>query len=165
MPDRPTLPEPTGDQGAAQFRADLAAYLDSLFLHELADLLGELPEPTRVALMHELSERGPAWAKLPEDWPQLPRRSLREQLADRRASRQRPTPEQLRRWQAEADRAADQLAHKRRTGAVAERRVAEALRAWATSRHPAQERQQREEPPAGRPPRSRDWSGQDRDHR
>jgi hypothetical protein len=40
MPDRPTLPEPTGDQGAAQFRADLAAYLDSLFLHELADLLG-----------------------------------------------------------------------------------------------------------------------------
>jgi hypothetical protein len=72
------MPEPTGDQGAAQFRADLAAYLDSLFLHELADLLGELPEPTRVALMHELSERGPAWAKLPEDWPQLPRRSLRE---------------------------------------------------------------------------------------
>jgi hypothetical protein len=37
--------------------------------------------------MHVLSERGPAWAKLPQDWPQLPRRSLREQLADRRASR------------------------------------------------------------------------------
>jgi hypothetical protein len=72
MPDRPTLPEPTGDQGDARFRADLAAYLNSLFLHELGDLLGELPEPTRVALMQELSERGPAWARLPEDWPQLP---------------------------------------------------------------------------------------------
>jgi len=87
-----------------------------------------------VALMVEMSERGPAWARLPQAWPQLPRRSLREQLADRRAARRRPTPEQLRRWRAEADQAADQLAHKRRSGAVAERRVAEALRAWATSR-------------------------------
>jgi hypothetical protein len=126
MPDRPTLPEPTDDQGAAQLRADLTAYLNSLFLHELADLLGQLPEPTRVALMHELSERSPAWARLPEDWPQLPRRPLRDQLADRRAARQRPTPDQLRRWRAEADRAADQLGRQRRSGAVAERRVAEA---------------------------------------
>jgi hypothetical protein len=56
------------------------AYLDSLPLGELADLLGALPEPTRVALMYELSQRGPAWARLPEEWPQLPtrRRSLRE---------------------------------------------------------------------------------------
>jgi hypothetical protein len=161
MPDRPSLYEPTGDQGAAQFRADLTAYLDSLFLHELAELLGELSEPTRVALMHELSECGPAWAKLPEDWPQLPRRSLRERLGDRRAARRRPVPEQLRRWQAEAERVADQLARQRRTGAVAERRVAEALRAWATSRDPAEQRQQREDPPAARPPRSRDWPGPD----
>jgi hypothetical protein len=58
---------PERPDGQAQFRADLAAYLNSLFLHELADLLGELPEPTRVALMHELAERGPAWAKLPRD--------------------------------------------------------------------------------------------------
>jgi hypothetical protein len=136
MPDRPTLPEPSSDWGAAQFRADLAAYLDSLFLHDLADLLGELPEPTRVALMHELSERGPAWAKLPEDWPQLPRRSLRERLADRRAARQPPSPEQLHRWWAEADRAADQLSRQRRSGAVAERRVAEALRAWGDQPRP-----------------------------
>jgi hypothetical protein len=93
MPDRPILPEPTSDQGAARFRADLVAYMDSLFLGELADLLGELPKPTRVALMYELSERGPAWAKLPQDWPQLLRRSLREQLADRRASRRPPSPE------------------------------------------------------------------------
>jgi len=74
MPDRPSLPEPISDQGEARFRADLAAYLNSLFLHELADLLGELPEATRVALMHELSERGPGWARLPEGWPRLPRR-------------------------------------------------------------------------------------------
>jgi hypothetical protein len=65
MPDRPNLPEPTGDQGEARFRADLAAYLNSPFLHELAELLGELPEANRVALMVELSERGPAWARLP----------------------------------------------------------------------------------------------------
>jgi hypothetical protein len=90
MPDRPTLPEPISDQGAARFRADLAAYLNSMFLHEPGELLGELPEPTRVALMDELSEHGPAWAKLPEDWPLLP---LREQLAARRP----PSPEQLRR--------------------------------------------------------------------
>jgi hypothetical protein len=164
MPDRPTLPEPTGDQGAARFRADLPAYLNILFLHELGDLLGELPEAARVALMYELSERGPAWARLPQDWPQIPRRTLREQLADRRAARRPPSPEQLRRWRAEADRAADQLSRQCRSGAVAERRVAEALRAWASSRDPAEQRQQREEPPPGRPPRARDWPGQDRRH-
>jgi hypothetical protein len=138
MPDRATLPKPTGDQGAAQFRADLTAYLNSLFLHELAELLGELPEATRVALMVELSERGPAWAKLRQDWPQLPRRSLREQLADRRADRRAahrpPSPEVLQRWRAESARVADQLGQRLRTGAFAERRVAEALRAWASDR-------------------------------
>jgi hypothetical protein len=75
MPDRPTLSEPAGDQGHARFRADLTAYLNSLFLHELGDLLGELPETSRVALMVKLSARGPAWATLHQDWPQLPRRS------------------------------------------------------------------------------------------
>jgi hypothetical protein len=61
----------------------------------LGDLLGELPEPTRVALMHELSERGPIWARLPDDWPQLPRRTLRQAVADRRGpplSPVRPAP-------------------------------------------------------------------------
>ena len=33
MPDRPTLPEPTRDQGEARLRADLPAYLGSLFFH------------------------------------------------------------------------------------------------------------------------------------
>jgi hypothetical protein len=83
------------------------------------------------------------------------RRSLREQLADRRAARRRPPPEQLRRWRAEANRAAEQLGRQRRTGAVAERRVAEGLRAWATSRDLVDRHQQREEPLAG-PPRSPD---------
>jgi hypothetical protein len=36
MPDKPTLPEPTSDQGQARFRADLTAYLNGLFVHELA---------------------------------------------------------------------------------------------------------------------------------
>jgi hypothetical protein len=160
MADRPTLPEPTGDHGAARFRADLAAYLNSLFLHELGDLLGELPEGTQVALMVELSERGPAWARLPDTWPQLPRRTLREQLADRRAARRPPPPEQLRRWRAEAERAADQLSRQRRGGALAERRLAEALRAWASNRDPATDQQQSLERPADR---SHRWRGEDRD--
>lgn len=86
--------------------------------------------------MHELSERGPAWAKLPEDWPQLPHWSLRVQLAARQ-SPPAPSPEQLRRWRAEADRTADQLGRYRRRGAVAEQRVAEALRARATGSLPS----------------------------
>jgi hypothetical protein len=164
MPDRPTLPEPISDQGAAPFRADLAAYLDSMFLHEPAELLGELPEPTRVALLHELSERGPASARLPEDWPQLPRWSLRERLAARRSARRDPSPDQLRRWRPVADRAADQLGRHRCRRAVADQRVAEALQARATSRDPAQQHQQRKEPSPGRPPRARDWPSQDRGH-
>lgn len=108
------------------------------------------------------SERGPAWARRPDSWPQLPRWTLRERLADRRAARRPLTLERLRRLQAEADRVADQ----RHRGAVAERRPAEALRAWATSRDPTDDHQQpqREEPPAGRPHRSRDWPSQDRGH-
>jgi hypothetical protein len=47
MPADPTGPERL--DGEARFRAGLVAYLNSLFLHGLA-----LPEPTRVALMHEL---------------------------------------------------------------------------------------------------------------
>jgi hypothetical protein len=52
MPDRPTLPDPGSDQAKARSRADPTAYLDSLVLQELADLLGELPESTRIALLY-----------------------------------------------------------------------------------------------------------------
>jgi hypothetical protein len=88
MPDRPTLPEPTG--GQQRFRADLLAYLDSLSVHELADLLGELPssrqEPLQLGVlmvaMNELlppaGQPGPGEGR---------RRSLREVVADRRAAR------------------------------------------------------------------------------
>jgi hypothetical protein len=62
MPGRPTLPEPTSDQGEARFCADLAAYLNSLPIGELAELLGELPrsrqEPLQLGvLMVALNER------------------------------------------------------------------------------------------------------------
>jgi hypothetical protein len=85
-----------------------------------------------MALMHEPSERGPDWARLPADWPQLPsqRRSLGQVVAERRAARRPISAEGLRRWQAEYAWVADQLARRQRAGAVAERRVAEALRAW-----------------------------------
>jgi hypothetical protein len=162
MPDRPILPEPTSNQGEGRFRADPAAYLGSLFIGELGDLLGELPEPTRVALMRELSERGPAWAKLPGDWPQLPRRTLRENLDDRRAARRPLPPGVLQQWRVESGRVADQLAQRRRTGAIAERRVAEALRAWATDRDLADPQRLLDPPtrPADRPHR---WPGPERD--
>jgi len=41
MPADPIHPDQLG--GEARFRADLAAYLDSLPVNELDDLLGELP--------------------------------------------------------------------------------------------------------------------------
>ena len=41
MPADPIHPDQLG--GEARFRADLVAYLDSLPVNELADLLGELP--------------------------------------------------------------------------------------------------------------------------
>jgi hypothetical protein len=75
MPDSPTYSKhQSGDQ---RFRADLVAYLDSL-------PMGKLVVMTRVTLMHELSDRGPAWARVPATRPQHPdaehmgRRSLRE---------------------------------------------------------------------------------------
>lgn len=73
---------------------------------------------------------------------------LREVVAERRAARQPPRPEQLRCWQAEVDLGADQLAYQQRTGAVAERRVAEALQAWAT--RPTSASSERTRWPAGR---------------
>jgi hypothetical protein len=68
MPDSPIHPAP--GSGEQRFRADLVTYLDSLPVGELAGLLGELPVMTRVTLIHELSDRGPSWARLPVTWPQ-----------------------------------------------------------------------------------------------
>jgi hypothetical protein len=133
MPADPTRPEPRS--GQQRFRADLVAYLDSLPVGELAGLLGELPV-TRITLMHELSDRGPAWARLPVTWPQHPdahlmgRRSPREVFADQRAARaarRAGPPAPL--ADAGGDRWITQwLARRRLAGAVAEQRLAEALR-------------------------------------
>jgi hypothetical protein len=54
MPDDPAHPDQL--DGTRRFRADLLAYLDSLPVHQLGGVLGGLPEPTRVALMHELAQ-------------------------------------------------------------------------------------------------------------
>jgi hypothetical protein len=126
----PTNPDQLG--GEARFRTDLAAYLDSLLVGELAGLLCELPVMTRITLMHELSDRDPAWARLPvhPDAHLMGRRSPREVLADRRAARaarRAGPPAPL------ADPGGDRwitqwLARRRLGGAVAERRMAEALR-------------------------------------
>ena len=78
MPDDPTRPDqPDGQQ---RFRADLLAYLDSLPVHELGELLGELPssrqEPLQVGvLIVALNERLPDAYKLlpPAGQPALAR--------------------------------------------------------------------------------------------
>jgi hypothetical protein len=109
--------------GQARLRADLVAYLDSLFLHELGELLGALPEPTQVALMHELSQRGPHVGPAARGLAATAAAagSLREVVAERRAARRPPSPEQLRRWQVEAERVIDQLTGKRLAGALLDR--------------------------------------------
>lgn len=160
MPDDPT--HPYGLSGEARFRADLVAYLDTLFIG-VYRRAGGAPEATRVALMHELSERGPAWARLPDIWPQSPRRTLRQVVADRRDARRPLPPEVVQRWRAESARVADQLAERRRAGAVAERRLAEALRAWAIDRNAAGDHQHRVDPPARPADRPRRWFDEDRD--
>jgi hypothetical protein len=116
------------------------AYLDSLPVHELGELLSELPssrqEPLQLGvLMVALNERLPdAHKLLPPEW-----------LADRQ-------------------RLADHHATRRRAGAVAERRVAEALRAWATDGDPAADHQEHGDQEHGElPDRSRDWQGEERD--
>jgi hypothetical protein len=172
MPDDPIHPEQLG--GEARFRADLVAYLDSLPVHELADLLGGLPssrqEPLQLGvLMIALNERLPDAHKLlppagqpgPHDGR---RRSLRELVADRRAARAARHPGSpplaLADWLAGRQRLAEQLTDRRRAGAVAERRVAEALHAGANDHNPAAGHQEHGEPPGRRP----DWQGEERDH-
>jgi hypothetical protein len=171
MPAEPTHPDQP--DGQARFRADLLDYLDSLPVGELAELLGELPssrqEPLQLGvLMIAINERLPdAYKLLPPTGQPSPhegrRRSLREVVADRRAARAthraEPPPSGLAEWQADRQRQVEEHAERRRAGAVAERRVAEALRAWATDRDPAAGSQEYGEPPAGPP----DWPGEERD--
>jgi len=86
MPDDPTRPDQPDSQ--QRFRADLLAYLDSLPVHELGELLGELPssrqEPLQVGVLIVASNE-----RLPDAYKLLPpaglpgphegrRRSLRE---------------------------------------------------------------------------------------
>jgi hypothetical protein len=164
MPDKPTLPEPTSDQGQARFRADLAAYLDSLPVGELAELLGELPscrqQPAGLGvLMVALNERLPdAYKLLPPAGHPGPgegrRRSLRQVVADRRAARTSrhasPLPTGLAEWLADRQRQVDLQAERARAGAVAERRVAETLRTRATDPDPAAGSQEPDDPQAER---------------
>jgi hypothetical protein len=176
MPADPIHPDQLGDN--ARFRADLVAYLDSLPVGELAELLGELPrsrqQPLELGvLMIALNER------LPDGYKLLPpvghpspgegrRRSLRELVADRRAARTSrhagPPPSGLAEWLADRQRLADLYGDRRRAGGVAERRVAEALHARAADPDVAAGRQEHDDPRAEPPEQRRGWQGQERDH-
>ena len=172
MPADPIHPDQL--HGEQRFRADLVTYLDSLPVHELAELLGELPgsrqEPLGLSvLMIALNERLPDAFKLlpPAGHPgpgEERRRTLRQVVADRRAARTSRHPDApasgLAEWLADRQRQADLHAERARAGAVAERRVAEALRAQATDSDPAADRQEPGDPPAGQ---ERNRPGQERD--
>jgi hypothetical protein len=160
MPANPIHPDHL--DGPARFRDDLVAYLDSLPVGELAELLEELPrsrqEPLELGvLMVALNERLPDALKLlpPAGHPgpgEGRRRSLRRVIADRRAARTSrhagPPPSRLAVWLADRQRQADLHAQRARAGAVGERRVAEALRTRATDPDPAGDRQQHRGLPA-----------------
>jgi hypothetical protein len=159
MPADPTQPD-----GEARFRADLVAYLDSLSVHELGELLGELPssrqEPLQLGvLMVALNERLPdAYKLLPPAGQHGPgegrRRSLREVVTDRRAARAAqhtlPPPPGPAERLADRQRQAERHTDRARAGAVAERRAAEALRARVGDPDPAASRQEPDDPPAER---------------
>jgi hypothetical protein len=134
MPADPIHPDQF--HGEAWFRADLVAYLDSLPVGELAELLAELPRSRQQplglgVLMIALNERLPdAYELLPPAGHPGPgegrRRSLRELVADRRAARASRHPDGpaagLAGWLADRQRQADLHAERARAGAVAERR-------------------------------------------
>jgi hypothetical protein len=175
MPTDPIYPDQLdGDQ---RFRADLVAYLDSLPVTKLADLLGELPgsrqEPLQLGvLMVALNERLPDAFKLlpPAGHPgpgEVRRRSLREVVVDRRAARTAqhtgPPASGLAEWLADRQRQADLHVERARAGAVGERRVAEALRTRASDPDPVGGRREPGSPPAEPAERERDQQGQERD--
>jgi hypothetical protein len=174
MPADPIHPDQL--HGEARFRADLAAYLDSLPIRELAELLGELPrsrqEPLGLGvLMIALNERLPDAYKLllPAGHPGLGegrRRSLRQVVAGRRAARAAqhagPPPSGLVEWLAERQRHVDQHAERARAGAVGEWRVAEALQARASDPDPTAGRQEPGDPPTEPAEQERDRQEQKR---
>jgi hypothetical protein len=171
MPADPFHPDRL--DGEARFRADLVAYLGSLPLGELAELLGKLPRSRQQplglgVLMIALNERLPDGYKLlpPAGHPgpgEGRRRSLRQVVADRRAARASRHPDGPASGLAEslADRQhqADLHVDRAQAGTVGERRVAEALRARAAEPDPAAGRQARD-PLAER---ERDQQDQERD--
>jgi hypothetical protein len=171
MPADPVHPDQL--DGQQRFRADLVAYLDSLPVGELAELLGELPSSRQQplglgVLMIALNERLPDSFKLlppvghPGPWEGR-RRSLRQVVADVRAARTSRHPNAaapgLAEWLADRQRQADLYAERVRAGAVGERRVAEALRARATDPDLAAGRHEPGAPPAER---GRDRQDQER---
>jgi hypothetical protein len=171
MPADPIHPDQF--DGGERFGADLVAYLDSLSVGELAELLGDLPrsrqEPLGLGvLMIALNER------LPDSYKLLPpaghpgpgegrRRSLREVVADRRAARtgrdRNAAASGLAEWLADRQQQADLPAERAQVGAVGERRVAETLRAQATDPDPAAGYQER-----GVLPAERERDRQDQEH-
>jgi hypothetical protein len=85
-------------------------------------------------------------------------------VANRRAAQHAgPPPPALAEWLADRQRQAEQHANQARAGAVAERRVAEALRTWATDRDPATGHQHQGAPPAAPTDRERDRQDEQRD--
>jgi hypothetical protein len=170
MPADPIHPDQL--DGEQRFRADLVAYLDSLPVGELAELLSELPrsrqEPLGLGvLMVALNERLPdAYKLLPPAGHPGPgegrRRSLRQVVADRRAARtgrHADAPASgLAEWLADRQQQANLHAERTRAGAVGERRVAEALR-QATDADPPAGR-----PESGVPPAERERDRQDQEH-
>jgi hypothetical protein len=175
MPVDPIHPDQL--DGEQRFRADLVAYLDSLPVGELAALLGELSsrrqQPLQLGvLLAALNERLPDASKLlpPAGHPgprEGRRRSLREVVADRRAartSRHHDAPASgLAEWLADCQRQADLQAERARAGAVAERRVAEALRTRAADAEPAAGRREPSDPPIEPSGGERDRQDQERD--
>jgi hypothetical protein len=138
MPDNEPI-HPDQLHGDQRFRADLVAYLDSLPIGELAELLGELPrsrqEPLGLGvLMIALNERLPdAFKLLPPAGHPGPgegrRRSLRQVVTDRCAARASRHPDGpaagLAGWLADRQQQAELHAERARAGAVGERRVPE----------------------------------------
>jgi hypothetical protein len=157
MPADPIHPNQL--HGPARFHADLVAYLDSLPINDLAELLDKLPSKRQQplglgVLMIALNKRLPDGYKLlpPAGHPgpgEGRRRSLRQVVADRRAARAAqhagPPPSGLAEWLADRQQQADLHAERARAGAVGERREAEALRTRAGGGRPAGARR-----PAGR---------------
>jgi len=157
MPADPIHPDQL--DGEQRFRADLVAYLDSLPIGELAELLGgatsQPPGTAGAGCAHDRAERAAARhlqiaAAAGHPVPgEGRRRSLRDVVADRRAARTSRHPDSpasgFAEWLADRQQEADLHAERARAGAVGERRVAEALRARASDPDPERDRQEQEQ--------------------